>query len=163
MSERSSRTIADVGKEFPDACFCLKSPGTLWKCLYGFKGSYQWHFDHVGTNWLPMLETTAGGYVKFLRDNTVPPTKATAFLEWCRFACFILCVDGAGDIESSLRIKGISAQMKAKKRAWQPAGILTLAQVKKLHQILDDTERHVTDRLLCGRALHLLRWTCSMV
>ena len=107
--DATSDTIAVAGKELLDARFSLKSPGTLWKGFYGMKGFYNWHIDHVGTNWLPMLETTAWGYVKYLRDNKAPPTKATAFLE-CRFAWFILGVHGAGDIESSLRIKGISAQ-----------------------------------------------------
>ena len=161
--DATSDTIADVGKELLDACFSLKSPGTLWKRLYGIKGFYSWHIDNVGADWLPMQESAACGYVKFLRDNKAPPTKASTFLESCRFAWYILGVDGAGDIESSLRIKGISAQMKSKKRAWQPASLLTLAEVKKLHKVLEDTEIHVTDRLLCGHALHLLygraRWS----
>ena len=161
--DATSDTIADVGKEMLDACFSLKSPGTLWKRLYGIKAFYSWHIDNVGPDWLPMKESAAWGYVKFLRDQNAPPTKAATFLEACRFAWFILGVDGAGNIESSLRIKGISAQMKSKKRAWQPASILTLAEVKKLHNILEDTECHVTDRLLCGHALHLLygrsRWS----
>lgn len=108
-----------------------------------------------------MLETTAWGYVKYLRDNNAPATKASTFLESCRFAWYILGVDGAGDIE--LRIKGISAQMKSKKRVWQPAATLTLSEVKQLHSILEDSSKHVIDRLLCGHALHLLygraRWS----
>ena len=156
-------TSADVGKELLDACFSLKSPGTLWKRLYGIKSFYSWHIDNIGPDWLPMRETAAWGYVKYLRDQNAPPTKASTFLEACRFAWYILGVDGAGGIESSLRIKGISAQMKSKKRAWQPASTLTLMEVKKLHNILEDTESHITDRLFCGHALHLLygrsRWS----
>ena len=101
--------------------------------------------------------------MKHLADSKAPPTKASTFLEACRFAWYILGVDGAGEIESSLRIKGRSAQMKSKKRAWQPAGILTLAEVRTLHNVLADVSRHVTDRLLCGHSLHLLygraRWS----
>ena len=161
--DATSDSIAMVGEELLDACFSLKSPGTLWKRLYGIKSFYSWHLEHVGPAWLPMREMTAWSYVKHLRDSGAPPTKAATFLESCRFAWFILGVDGAGSIESSLRIKGISAQMKAKKRAWQPAGILTLAEVRKLHSVLEDVNRHITDRLLCGHALHLLygrsRWS----
>lgn len=111
--DATSDAIAQVGSELLDACFSLKSPGTLWKRLYGIKGFYNWRLDHVGPAWLPMLESTAWGYVKYLSDNNAPPTKASTFLESCRFAWYILGVDGAGDIESSLRIKGTSAQMKA--------------------------------------------------
>lgn len=150
--DATSDTIAQVGSELLDACFSLKSPGTLWKRLYGIKGFYNWRLDHVGPAWLPMLESTAWGYVKYLHDNNAPPTKASTFLESCRFAWYILGVDGTGDIESSLRIKGISAQMKAKKRA--------LVEVRQLHRILVDAEKHVIDRLLCGHALHMLYGRC---
>ena len=48
-------------------------------------------------------------------------------------------------------------------RAWQPSGILTLIEVKKLRKVLENADRHVTDRLLCGHSLHLLygraRWS----
>ena len=156
-------TIADVGKELLDACFSLKSPGTLWKHFYGIKNFYSWHIENVGPDWLPMQESAAWGYMKHLRDQQAPPTKASTFLESCRFAWYILGVDGAGSIESSLRIKSISAQMKSKKRAWQPAATLTLTEVKKLHQVLEDVEGHIIDRLFCGHALHLLygraRWS----
>lgn len=161
--DATSDTIEQVGKELLDACFSLKSPGTLWKRLYGIKGFYNWHVEHVGLDWLPMQETTAWGYVKYLRDNNAPATKASTFLESCRFAWYILGVDGAGDIEASLRIKGISAQMKSKKRAWQPAATLALTEVKQLHLVLEDSSKHVIDRILCGHALHLLygraRWS----
>ncbi len=37
--DATSDTIATVGRELLDACFSLKSPGTLWKRLYGIKVS----------------------------------------------------------------------------------------------------------------------------
>ncbi len=52
-------TIADVGKELLDACFSLKSPGTLWKHFYGIKNFYSWHIENVGPDWLPMRESAA--------------------------------------------------------------------------------------------------------
>ena len=66
-------------------------------------------------------------------------------------------------MESSLRVKGLSAQMRVKKKPWRPASLLTIAEVKQLHAGLEDDRLDLVDRIFCGHMLHLLysrsRWS----
>lgn len=156
-------TVHEIALEILDACFALKSPGTLYKRYYGLKGFFDWHRRWFGLDWLPMTEGKAWSYVKNLKESAAPATKASAFIEACRFSWYILGLDGTGDVESSLRVRGVSAQMKAKKRPWSPADVLSILEVRKLRSVLSDEKFHVIDRLFCGHALHLLysrsRWS----
>ena len=72
-------------------------------------------------------------------------------------------MDGADAIETSLRVKGMTAQLKVTKRPWLPADVLTVTEVETLHRCLEDTSKHLVDRLLAGHMLHLLyarfRWS----
>ena len=159
-AEASVSEAKEVGCRILDACFSLKSPGTLKKRLSGLKGFYTWHRTHGEGNWLPMTERDAWLYVNFLKRTEAPATTASTFLESCRFAWFVLGVAGAGSIESSLRVKGMSAQLKTNKRAWCPAEVLKLTEVKRLHQVLHDDAHHVIDRIFAGHCLHLLYGRC---
>lgn len=161
--DATSDNVHEVAFEILDACFALKSPGTLYKRYYGLKGFYDWHCKSFGMEWLPMTEGKAWAYVKSLKECAAPATKASTFIEACRFSWYILGLDGTGDVEASLRVRGVSAQMKAKKRPWSPADVLTILEVRKLHTVLEDEAIHKIDRLFCGHALHLLysrsRWS----
>ena len=161
--DATADNVHEIALEILDACFALKSPGTLYKRYYGLKSYYDWHCKRWGLDWLPMTEGKAWAYVKFLKESAAPPTKACTFIEACRFSWYILGLDGTGEVESSLRVRGVSAQMKIKKRPWSPADVLTILEVKKLHSILVDDTFHKIDRLFCGHALHLLysrsRWS----
>ena len=72
-------------------------------------------------------------------------------------------MEGASEAEQSLRVKGISSQMRAAKRPWRPADLLTVEEVLVLHKVLGDNNEELGDRLLCGHCLHLLysrsRWS----
>lgn len=72
-------------------------------------------------------------------------------------------IAGCEEIEQSLRIKGYTAQLHCRKRPWQPADTLTVAEVQKLHAMLSDQSAPLSDRVVCGHMLHLLygraRWS----
>ena len=155
-----SNSTVGVQVRILDGCCSLKSPGTLKKRLSGLKGFYTWHRTHGEGNWLPMTERDAWLYVNFLKHTEAPATTASTFLESCRFAWFVLGVAGGGSIESSLRVKGMSAQLKTNKGAWCPAEVLKLTEVKRLHQVLHDDAHHVIDRIFVGHCLHLLYGRC---
>ena len=89
-----------------------------------------------------------GVCVRWLKAVAAPATKATSFMEACRFRCFVIGVEGSNLVESN--------QMKALKRPWRPADLLTVQEVLKLHEVLESENRHVVDRLFCGHMLHLL-------
>ena len=51
-------------------------------------------------------------YVQWLQKSGAAPTKSSSFLEALRFAWFLLGAQGADEAERSLRVKGLTAQMK---------------------------------------------------
>ena len=73
-----------------------------------------------------------GVYVRWLKAVAAPATKARSFMEACRFCCFVIGVEGSNLVESSFRVRGASNQMKALKRPWRPADLLTVQEVLKL-------------------------------
>lgn len=150
----------DYAMEILDASFSLKSPNTLLKRFYSIKGFYEWCKEVQKVDWLPMTEFLAWEYVKYLKSSQAAPTRASSFMESCRFCWYILGVDGSNAIESSLRVKGMTAQMKVTKRPWMPADCLTVSEVEELHRCLEDDTKHRVDRLLAGHLLHLLYARC---
>ena len=163
QAEASTEELDSYAHEILDACFGLKSPGTLLKRYYSLKSFHDWCIEFRTSAWLPMTETLAWEYVRWLKSTSAPPTKATSFMEACRFCWFVVGVDGSNLVESSFRIKGASNQMKAAKRPWRPADLLTVHEVLKLHEVLESEQRHIVDRVFCGHLLHLLygraRWS----
>lgn len=137
VAEAIMDALDGYAHEVLDACFGLKSPGTLLKRYYSLKSFHDWCIEFKTSAWLPMTETLAWDYVRWLKSASVPPTKATSFMEACRFCWFV--VDGSNLVESSFRIKGASNQMKAAKRPWRPADLLTVQEVLKLHASLSPT------------------------
>ena len=158
--EASEIEEAGYALEVLDASFSLKSPGTLLKRYYSVKGYHDWCSEVKGVEWLPMTEFLAWEYVRYLKSSQSAPTRAASFMEGCRFCWYILGVDGADAIETSLRVKGMSAQMKVTKRPWLPADCLTVAEIEALHHCLEDGSKHIVDRLLAGHMLHLLYARC---
>ncbi len=134
LAEARQDEVSAYGREILDACFGLKSPGTLLKRYYSMKSFHTWCIEFKTEQWLPMTETLAWEYVRWLKATSAPATKASSFLESCRFCWFVVGVDGANTVESSFRVKGVSNQMRAAKRPWRPADLLTVAEVLKLHE-----------------------------
>ena len=122
-----------------------------------------WCVEHLNKHWLPVTEFDVWTYVRWLQKTEAPATKAGSLVEALRFSWYLLGVEGANLAESSLRIKGVSSQMRAKKQPWRPADLLTVAEVKALHKMLMDTSQPLGDRALAGHVLHLLysrsRWS----
>eukprot|EP00435_Cladocopium_sp_Y103_P071432 s702_g37.t1 len=158
--EATMDTVLTCAHTILDAVFAVKSPGTLMRRLYAIQAFELWCLDHCGSHWMPVTELNAWRYVCFLKDSGAPPTKASSFLEALRFTWYLLGVDGAGEAEQSLRVKGVAAQLKAGKKPWRPADLLKLDEVLRLHSILSDETRALGDRLFCGHALHLLYGRC---
>ena len=143
-----------------DATFSVKSANTLAKRLYALRTFREWCDDTGRELWLPVEERTAWEYGRWLQESQAAPTKASSFLESCRFAWYLLGVDGCDLIEKSLRIRGLTAQLHSRKRPWRPADTLTLVEVKQLHQLLGDETKSLADRVVAGHLLHLLYGRC---
>ena len=162
-AEVSLADLDEYAMEILEATFAVKSPGTLRRRLYAVQSFSDFCEEKFGTAWLPVDEVLAWKYVKKLQTENAAATKAASFMESLRFCWYLLGVDGADVVEISLRIKGVAIQMKALKRPWKPADVLTLDEVKKLHAVLNDESKSNGDRLFTGHMLHMLysrsRWS----
>ena len=156
-------TVVECALEILNATFAVKSAGTLFRRLYAVQAYEDWCVEHLNKHWLPVTEFDVWTYVKWLQKTEAPATKAGSLVEALRFSWYLLGVHGADLAESSLRIKGVSSQMRSMKRPWRPAGLLTVSEVKMPHKMLADTSLPLGDRALAGHALHLLysrsRWS----
>lgn len=146
-----------------DASFAVKSANTLQKRYYALKAYRDWCMVHGQLTWIPQRERDAWDYVKWLDNHSAAPTKASSFVEACRFAWYILGVSGADGVEHSLRIRGLTAQLHCRKRPWRPADVLSTGEVTILHEVLASESRPLADRVVCGHMLHVLysrsRWS----
>ena len=114
--EATIDTVVQCAHKILDAVFAVKSPGTLMRRLYSIQSFEEWCVEKFNEHWLPVTEFRAWQYVCFLKDSNAAPTKAGSFLEALRFSWYLLGVEGSGECERSLRIKGISSQMRASKK-----------------------------------------------
>ena len=155
--------IDEYGKELLDACFGVKSPNTLLKRYYSVNSFSQWCLAEHGCSWVPIDEKLVWLYIRHLKCTQAPPTKPASFLEAVRFCWFVLGVEGGQEVMGSFRVKGLSAQMFSQKKEWQPADILTVDEVKKLHAFMECDTHHLIDRVVSGHLLHMLyvraRWS----
>lgn len=163
QSEASSDDIRRCGLEIIDAIFGLKSPGTLMKRYYALEAFKRWAESQPSSRWLPFTESAAWTYVRFLKNTNAAPTRSASFMEASRFACHLFGVDGASSVESSLRVKGLAAQLFTKKKPWSPADVLSVEEIRCLHKFLECGENNTVDRILVGHLLHMLyvraRWS----
>lgn len=135
--EATADTVNEVALQILDAVFAVKSPGTLYRRLSSLQSFEQWCSENFGEHWLLVSEMRVWQYTQWLKKTNAAPTKAASFLEALRFAWFLLGVHGADEAQHSLRVKGISAQMKSTKKPWRPADLLSLEEVVQLHGILE--------------------------
>ena len=161
--EATSDTVHECALKILDATFAVKSPGTLLRRLYSLQAYKEWCAGAFNADWIPVSERHVWEYVQWLQVTLAAPTKASSLLEALRFAWYLLGVEGADEAEKSLRVKGVTMQMRAKKTPWRPADLLTVQEVLTLHKILGDEGEALGDRLFCGHCLHLLysrsRWS----
>lgn len=146
-----------------DASFAVKSVNTLQKRLGALKAYKCWCADRGKLSWLPLKERDAWEYVSWLSRTEAAPTKASSFVEACRFGWYVLGISGCNEVEQSLRVRGLTSQLHCKKRPWRPADTLSLGEVAKIHEFLADASKPLADRAVCGHLLHLLysrsRWS----
>lgn len=153
----------EYGVEVLDAIFGVKSPATLLKRFYALQSYQQWHAATSSSSWLPLQESSAWAYLKFLRSSGAAATRAASFLEAVTFGQHVLNISGCDEVTKSSRVRGLTTQIYANKKPWRPADGLSLHQVKCLHKAFQDSEANLVDRLLIGHMLHLLysrsRWS----
>ena len=161
--EANFDNVVETALAILDATFAVKSPGTLMRRVYSVQAYEDWCAETLGKHWLPVDEFSVWQYVRHLQATKAPATKASSLVEALRFCWFLLGCEGCDEAEQSLRVKGLSSQLRAQKKPWRPADLLTVAEVKEIHKVLNDEDAALGDRCLAGHLLHLLysrsRWS----
>lgn len=143
-----------------EAILGTRSPATLMKRANSLLSYLRW-FDRAGfLDIEPFSEECIWRYFQHLRDECAPCTKGSSALSSFRFAFHILGVEGLGPALSSRRLVGICELMLLKKRLLRQSLVLTVAQVKGLHQALRNTCLHVMDRAVIAYLLFALYGRC---
>jgi hypothetical protein len=89
-------------------------------------------------------------------------TAASSVLSAFRYAKFVMGFECMDKILNSKRLKGYSDIMFASKRKLQQAQILTVQQVKSLHQVLEDPNADNFDRAAAGFMLTAVYGRCRV-
>ena len=156
MQEKGLVDVYRNGIDIMDASLGVKSPNTVMKRLYAIKTFNLWVAKNMETSWLPVDERKVWLYFKELRAEKAPATRATSLLEALRFCHFVFRVDGCEAVLSSLRVRGLAAQLYACKRPWRPADPMSVSDVSFLHKSMMDERRCLVDRVFIGHLLHMV-------
>ena len=74
----------------------VKSPSTVTGRANAMLSFMRWHVINLpADSFLPLSENHAWEYVTFLQKSGAPASRASAFVQSCRFAHFVLGVRGA--------------------------------------------------------------------
>ena len=168
-SSSTGRHIASIGDGNPsasesfhilDAVVGLRSPNTIMKRANSLLSFVHWCSRSRAGDANPFNETTLWAYLSELRDTNAAATKGEAVMSAMRFAHYILGFDTLEEAVISRRLIGISELMASGKRMLKQAKVLTVNQVKRLHQILRDETLHMCDRAICAYLLLALYGRC---
>ncbi|CAL1140753.1 unnamed protein product [Cladocopium goreaui] len=156
VQETGLSNVFRYGIELLDAIFGLKSPNTLLKRLCILKMFNLWMIRNYSETWLPLVEQRVWDYVRHLRNSKAPASRAVSLLGSIRFCFYTMKVDGSQEVLESLRIKGLAAQIYARKKPWRPSDVLSVNEVEFLHLCFMDESRCDVDRIFIGHLLHML-------
>lgn len=168
---RSDSSSSDIGRQIerdPNHAFDIlrasmgvKSPNTVLGRANAMLAYMRWHsLSLPQEQLLPMKEEHAWQYVSHLNDTHAPPSRATSFVQACRFAHHVLGFRGAMEVVSSRRIIGLSEIQLADKEPAKQARPLTVWELQQLHRIAGDAVRHVKDRVLASHLLLMAYCRC---
>ncbi len=168
---RSNSSASDVGiqierdpihgLEIIRASMGVKSPNTVLSRANAMLAFMRWHcIEFPSEPLLPLREEHAWRYVSFLSESHAPPSRATSFIQACRFSHHILGFRGAIEVVNSRRITGLSEIQLADKQPAKQARPLTVYEMQQLHKISGDPARHVKDRVLASHLLLMAYCRC---
>ena len=155
--ESSPESIIEILR----ACMGVKSPSTVTGRANAMLSFMRWHVINLpADSFLPLSENHAWEYVTFLQKSGAPASRASAFVQSCCFAHFVLGVRGAIDIFSSGRITGLSDIQLAGKAVTKQARPLTVFEMQRLHNIASSADRHLKDKVIASHLLLMAYCRC---
>ena len=98
----------------------------------------RWRADTSENDGKDFSELEAWSYLLELREKGAAPTRGTSFLSACAYALHVFGFTGFESICSSRRLKGLAEIMHSAKAPLKQALVLTVSQVRFLHEKLLD-------------------------
>ena len=139
------------------ACIGSRSPWTILKRAGALLLFASWCVPAGPMH--EISEALAWRYVIFLRGTEAAPSRGASFLSAIRFLHFVLGLDMTV-VLNSRRVSGLCEQLMLGSRWIKQAVHLTVQEVKRLHEVLDNVGQHPYDRALAARVLLALYGRC---
>ena len=151
--------LDDAALEIIAATLGTRSPFTVVKRANALLEALRWMAKTFPDRSDIFHEDLAWAYVSALRKAGGAPTKAADFVSALRFATHVMGIN-SGHLIVSRRVAGLSEQMFAGKRFTQQAKVITVDQMRFLHQLLDSQELCPFDRAVCAYLLIAVYGRC---
>ena len=120
----------------------------------------RWRAETSENDGKDFIEQEAWQYLSELREKSAAPTRGTSFLSACAYALHVFGFSGLAPICESRRLKGIADLMHAEKAPLKQALVLTVSQVRWLHDKLQDESCNTVDRAVVAYLLVALYGRC---
>ena len=168
---RSSLEHSVVGKQINSspgemldivrAAMGVKSPSTVLSRANSMLAFMRWHtLGPPNDEMLPLKEEAAWQYVSHLKESQASASKATSFVQACRFCHYVLGVEGALQVVSSRRVCGLADIQLSGKREAKQARPLTVKEAQDLHRVASSRARHLVDRIVASHLLLMMYCRC---
>ena len=152
----------EVASKALQAAFGVKSPGTLNKRADSMIHFSNWHRTAYGGGAFPLVEMDVWFYICHLEDTNSGKTKAAGFLQSLNFSRYVLDMDGVAE-SMSARVRGKASQVFAQKSEWRPAPLLTVQEVRLIHNFMDNLRNSLLERIFAAHVLFAIysrsRWS----
>lgn len=101
-------------------------------------------------------------YFSMLRDKEAAPTSAASTLSAFRYAEFIFGFEVLSQVTTSRRVIGLSEILYSQKEALRQAQVISVTDVRRLHQCLENTSLDKFDRASAGFILLGIYGRCRL-
>ena len=143
------------------AAMGVKSPSTVLSRANSMLAFMRWHtLGPPNDDMLPLREEAAWQYVSHLKESGASASKATSFVQACRFCHYVLGVEGALQVVSSRRVCGLADIQLSGKREAKQARPLTVKEAQDIHRVASCGTRHLVDRIVASHLLLMMYCRC---
>ena len=138
-----------------------KSPNTIMSRANAFLAFMRWHTcNKPDESFLPVQERNVWSYLSMLHESKAPATRGTSLVQSLRFAHYVLGIEGCLEAASSRRVSGLAELLLCGKKATKQARPLTVQEVRTLHDLAEDPNVCVVDRVMASHCLLMLYGRC---
>ena len=168
---RSSLEHSVVGKQINSspgemldivrAAMGVKSPSTVLSRANSMLAFMRWHtLGPANDEMLPLKEEAAWQYVSHLKESQASASKASSFVQACRFCHYVLGVEGALQVVSSRRVCRLADIQLSGEREAKQARPLSVKEAQDLHRVASCSTRHLVDRIVASHLLLMMYCRC---